>query len=266
MNRNGHEALDISAAEMQAHADKLEQLAPGSVEALLAQARSSLLALDWPRAIARFREARDRYPGNVDTNINYASVLFFLNHPEEAMAAVKAGVSLDPLSLEALIRLNNIGAQLGYCSDVQSNAERALEIEPDAGRVRGYVGYCLLISGADSAEAMAWLDQEPIGFMRRTGRAIALHRLGRQQEAQRELELMKADYGNTASYQYAQVHAQWGESEAALGWLQTALEVHDPGILAIGVDHLLDPLRHERRFRGLLQQAGLYRSEQGHDQ
>jgi serine/threonine-protein kinase len=266
MNRNGHEDLDISAAEMQAHADKLEQLAPGSVEALLAQARSSLLALDWPQAITRFREARDRYPGNVDTNINYASVLFILNHPEEALAAVKTGVSLDPLSLEALIRLNNIETQLGYCSDVRSNAERALEIEPDAGRVRGYVGYCFLISGEDSAEAMTWLDQEPVGFMRRTGRAIALHRLGRQQEAQRELELMMTDYGNTASYQYAQVYAQWGESEAALGWLQTALEVHDPGILYIGVDHMLDPLRHEGRFRDLLQQAGLYRSEQGHDQ
>ncbi len=41
MNRNGNGAFDVTAGEMKKIADKLQQLAPGSMEALLAQALSS---------------------------------------------------------------------------------------------------------------------------------------------------------------------------------------------------------------------------------
>ena len=257
LNRNGIGSFTDTAAEMKTIADKLQQLAPGSIEALLAQALTSQRSLDWQTAIALYREARDRYPGSVDTNISYGSALFSLDHPEDALAAVETGVELDPLSLEALSRLSNIQSQLGHCSEVEGLAKRALEIETNYGRVRGIMAYCLLISAKDPAEALRWLQHEPLGFLRRTGNAIAMHRLGRQQEAEQQLNLMKTEYADTASYQYAQVYAQWGQTEKALDWLQKALDVHDPGILGIGFDRLLDPLRQEPRFQVLLQQAGL---------
>ena len=257
MNRNGNEDFDITLSEMKSFTDKLVQLAPGSVEALLAQARGNLLSLDWTTSLAQLEEARDRYPGSVDISINLGNALFWLNRPKEALIAIKTGVNLDPLSLEALTRLSIIEAQLGHCTEVEGLAGRVLEIEPNFGRVRGYMAYCLLMHGDDASTAMKWLEQEPVGFLRRTGEAIALHRLGRQQEAQQQLDLMLADYGDSAAFQYAQVYAQWGEAETALDWLQTAMDIHDPGVLGIGADHLLDPLRQDPRFHELLKQAGL---------
>jgi TolB-like protein len=260
MNRNGNDAFDVTAAQMKTYADRLQTLAPGSADTLLAQALASLRsALDWPTAIAVLQQARDRYPGTVDTNIAYGSTLFSFrpDRAGEALAALRAGVELDPLSLDALSGLGFVEAQLGNCDEVKRLTQRALEIEPNYGRVRGSMAYCLLIRGGDAAEALHWLEQEPVGFVRGTGKAIALHRLGRQQEAEQELSAMMGDYGDTASYQYAQVYAQWNQIDTALDWLRKAVEVHDPGILGAGADHLLDPLRQEARFQALLQHIGL---------
>lgn len=257
INRNGLEAYDVSEAEMQAQAERLHQLAPGSVEALLAQARTKLLQRDWRRALALAKEARDGFPGSVETNVYYGTTLNFLGHPAEGLAMVEAGARLDPLSLEALTRLSAINSQLGNCAEVQRIAERALEIEPEISRVRGTMGYCLLIRGDGATQALTWLSREPVGFIRYSGQAIALHQLGRQQEAARELALLHEDSGDSAAYQYAQIHAQWGETGQALDWLQNALELRDPGMITMGIDHFLDPLRQEPRFQALLKEMGL---------
>ncbi len=257
MNRNGLEAFDVSAAKMRAQADKLEQLAPTSVEALLAKARSAQLALDWPTTLALYKDARDRFPGSVETNTLYGTAVGLVGHLQEGLAIIEAGAKLDPLSREALTRYGILAYQFGNCSELQRVVERALELSPDASRVRGYMGYCLLNQGDATEQALKWLAQEPIGFIRFTGNAIALHRLGRYEEAANELKLLQADSGDAAAYQYAQIHAQWGENGQALDWLQNALEVHDPGVLLMGIDHFLDPLRHEFRFQELLKAAGL---------
>jgi thioredoxin-like negative regulator of GroEL len=187
----------------------------------------------------------------------YGTVVGFAGHPAEGLAIIEAGARLDPLSLEALTRQSMLACQLGNCSEVQRVVERALELSPDAGRVHGHMGYCLLNQGEGDEQALTWLAQEPIGFIRLTGNAIALHRLGRHAEAAEELKLLQADSGAAAAYQYAQIHAQWGENEAALDWLQKALDTKDPGVLNMGIDHFLDPLRQEPRFQELLKAAGL---------
>jgi len=256
MNRNGQDDYAVTTANMKSYADRLTRLAPESAEAMMAQAWLALVFGDQPLALELFEKTLERYPGNAFVNVLYGSNLFWSNRVEEGLAATKTGVELDPLNLEALVRLGIIYSQMGRCADVQKNTKRGLELEPGYGRVRGAVGICLLISGADSAEALHWLEQEPVQFLRWTGESIALHRLGRTKEAGRRLQLMMGEYGNSASYQYAQVYAQWGEPEKALDWLQSALEVRDPGVLGMGMDHLLDPLRREPRFREILQLAG----------
>jgi len=256
MNRNGQDDFAVTTANMKSYADRLTRLAPESAEAMMAQAAVALVFRDWPLALEFSQKALERYPGNARANGLYGGNLLLMNRVEEGLAAIKTGVELDPLNLDALVRLGNVESQMGHCAEVQKISDKVLELEPGYGRVRGSVAYCLLKTGGDSADALRWLEREPVGFIRRTGEAIALHRLGRPEEAGRRLQLMMDEYGNSASYQYAQVYAQWGEPEKALDWLQTGLEVRDPGLISLGTDPLLDPLRHEPRFRELLQQAG----------
>jgi len=256
MNRNGNLDFAVSAANMKSYADLLTQLAPESAEAMLAQARAARVFRDESRARELLEKTLELYPGNAYASVEYGMSLYWSGQAERGLATMKAGVDLDPLNLESLARLGNIESQLGKCADVQSLAEKALELEPGYGRVRAYLAYCFLIRGDDPEKALRWLEQEPVGFLRRTGEAIALHRLDRQEEAKQRMEMMMGEYGESASYQYAQVYAQWGENEKALDWLQTALEVHDPGIINSEVDHMLDPLHREPRFAELVRRAG----------
>jgi len=62
---------------------------------------------------------------------------------------------------------------------------------------------------------------------------------------------MKQTGGDAAAYQFAEIHAQWGERDAALDWLEKAMRLRDPGLIYLKTDPLLDPLRHEPRFQAV---------------
>jgi serine/threonine-protein kinase len=68
-------------------------------------------------------------------------------------------------------------------------------------------------------------------------------------------DLIAHDQG--LDYQVAQVYAVRGEREKAFEWLQIAFDNHDTGMLALLVDPLLNSLRDDPRYKGLLAKLGL---------
>ena len=52
------------------------------------------------------------------------------------------------------------------------------------------------------------------------------------------------------------MYAQWGDTDKALEWLETAVTVRDPGLAQAGTDPLLEPLSDEPRFVKVLESAG----------
>jgi tetratricopeptide (TPR) repeat protein len=81
--------------------------------------------------------------------------------------------------------------------------------------------------------------------------AIIYDKLGRHTDAEAILGKMKVDFGDPAAYQYAEIYAQWGNTSAALDWLEKAFRLHDDGLLGLKTDPLLDPLRKEPRFQAI---------------
>ena len=67
-------------AKMRTHADKLEQLAPASVEALLAKARSAQLERDWPRPLHSTRKRGTGFPA-VSRRISFMEHMVGLRGP-----------------------------------------------------------------------------------------------------------------------------------------------------------------------------------------
>ena len=76
-------------------------------------------------------------------------------------------------------------------------------------------------------------------------------KLGRHADAEAAVVKVEASLGDAAAYQYAEIYAQWGDAPRALEWLETALRVRDPGLAALKLDSLLDPLRKEPRFQAI---------------
>ncbi len=256
MNRNGLVAFTESLAQMDHYADELDRLGPGSELTLNAMARRAWLAYEYEQAADYLREAVQRYPGNAGTLGAYATVLQIRADYELAIDTVDRALELDPLSLEIMRWKSFIALRTGDCEGLERVKNRALEIEPGVGRFRAYLALCLYQNGGDIRRALALAEDESLSFLRATALAIFHHKLGDQEKAQVQLDRMYLDYGDSASYQYGQIHAQWGDHDTAIAWLENALEIRDPGMVQAGADRLLDPLRDDPRFQELLVTAG----------
>jgi hypothetical protein len=82
--------------------------------------------------------------------------------------------------------------------------------------------------------------------------AIVYHALGRQPEAELELQMLKArGWGEARAVSFAILYAQWGERRAALDWLAIAERTHASPLANLKVTWLLDPLRGEPAFQAL---------------
>jgi hypothetical protein len=68
------------------------------------------------------------------------------------------------------------------------------------------------------------------------------------------LAKMKSLLGDAAAFQHAQIYAQWGNTPKALGWLENAFRLRDPGLEQVKMDPLLDLLRKEPRFQAVMQE------------
>jgi hypothetical protein len=80
--------------------------------------------------------------------------------------------------------------------------------------------------------------------------------LGDLAAAREALAQLESELGDRVLYQQAQVHAQWGDREAAIVRLERALAIGDSGLIYLRNDPLLDPLRDDPRFKKLLNGIG----------
>ena len=131
-----------------------------------------------------------------------------------------------------------------------------MEIEPNQGRFRYYFAMCVFETTGDAASALPYAEAEPLGFLHDTSLAILYHALGAPDRARERLDNMLVGYGDAASYQYGQIHAQWGDLDTSLAWLENAVRIRDPGVLQAAIDSLLRPLRDEPRFEQILRDSG----------
>ncbi|MEJ0048998.1 MAG: hypothetical protein WDN04_24985 [Rhodospirillales bacterium] len=81
--------------------------------------------------------------------------------------------------------------------------------------------------------------------------AIAAHALGQKLQAADALAKLQAAQGDNAALYYAEIYGQWGDTETALHWLETAYQLHDDGLISLRTDWRADPLRNQPRFKAV---------------
>jgi len=101
--------------------------------------------------------------------------------------------------------------------------------------------------------AQAWYAKAaPDYWGRVTGEALLAARQGNRPTSLQKLDRLRQLYGDGASTQLGEIHAQLGDREAALTALERAYVVKDAGLTNMLVDPWLDPVRKEPRFEAIV--------------
>ena len=207
--------------------------------------------LDFGRANEAYERALALAPGNASVLDLYGRFAAEMGRADAGVAAARHAVALDPLNPR--IR-RHLGYALEYArrpAEAIAAHQEALVLDPDSATDQASAGYSYYLLGdlrnaLSSCEVRARQSQWVQMCL-----ALTYQKLGRHEEAEAELAHMKAVHGDGAAYQYAGIYAQWGDRARALDWLDTALRMRDPGLVALKTDPLLDPLRQEPRFQAV---------------
>jgi TolB-like protein/Flp pilus assembly protein TadD len=252
-----------STIRARAAATKALELDDSSAAAHTSLAHILLHEWQWQAAEQRFQRAIELDPGYTLALHWYALCLTALGRADEAVKAMQRAQQLDPLS----VRINaDLGMALlaagNYEAAVQQEG-RTLELAPEAAGPRWIRGMALeQLSRFDAAELDmkaafdAWSGNETIkGSL---GHLYAIS--GRQAEARALLtELTTPADAKDVAFYAALICAGLKETDAALTWLERAVEERSGSVRYLKIDPRLAGLRHEPRYRRLMERVGLPR-------
>jgi tetratricopeptide (TPR) repeat protein len=211
--------------------------------------------LDARAARKPFERSRELGSGEATVMARYAQYSARVGHESVASEAIDRALLLDPLNPLIHRAAGSIAyAARNYAASIP-HAQRALAMNPRMSRAHAAIGDAHLLLGR-LEDARAEYALEPVEDFRLTGQAIVEYRLGNGAAARAARTKLVKDLGDRVLYQQAQIHAQWGERNAAIGKLEQARRIGDSGLIYLRNDPLLDPLRALPRFAAVLESIG----------
>ena len=217
---------------------------------------------DWPAAGKHFEQALTLNPAYSSTHMFYALYLSSLGRSEEALAAAKRALDLDPASPAVT---HSLAVQLYLARKFDRAIEQAHHtLEMDANFAISYavLGEVYLAKGM-YREGLSALEKYS-ALSRRSATSLAFlgyshARLGERKEALRMIEELKAASQQSLARALfvALVYAGLEDKDQAFIWLEKAYEERFNRLAYLKVEALWDPLRSDPRFADLLRRVGV---------
>jgi eukaryotic-like serine/threonine-protein kinase len=250
------EVHDLYAMAREA-AERAVMLAPDYADAHMALGWQVLVLgyLDFGAAEREVDRAMALAPGSASVLDSYAGFQGIVGHHDIALAAMRHAIKLDPQNpryrehlLQNLIWARRFDGVLVAVQDA-----KALHAEGYYAGIYSATSY-LALGRPELASKICESPATPLdGGERHFCLALAYRALGKIKPAASELEKFKALNGDLSAVSYAAVYAQWGDPDAALGWLATGERLRRASLVGIKVDWMFDPIRNHPQFRALEQ-------------
>jgi TolB-like protein/tetratricopeptide (TPR) repeat protein len=240
-----------------AAADRAIALDPSLADGYVARAGHRLsYSWDWEGSLRDLEHAIALGSRDASAMREYAYTLAALGRMPEALAAVRRGIEMDPLSSGIWSDLAMLLNADGDFAGAEAAGRRCLQASPDNPVCGRYLGMALLHQGRP-AEALALFDRNSYVFHRLDGLSIAYHRMGQAQQSQAALDELVAKYSLSAAFQIAEVHAFRGEPDATFEWLERARIQHDGGLKYVRFDEVFQGLHADPRWKPFLAKLNL---------
>ncbi|MFZ2054316.1 MAG: protein kinase [Candidatus Aminicenantales bacterium] len=235
----------------------------------LGEAHASLgylkMVADWDPAGAQieFKRALTLSPGSADVYVLYSMFLAETGRLDEAIAGFKRAVELDPTGPQTYLYLGFAYYWAGRFDEALVQIKKALELDSNNLNAQFTIAMIYALKGMPH-EALAQADKllsalptpDDTGILSNLGWIYAV--LGQQEKARtflnRMLDLRAKRYVD--AFVIAGVYAGLGEKDKAFEWLAKAYDEHAGQMCIIKVDHWIDNLRSDPRYKELLKKMG----------
>ena len=234
----------------------------------LAEAHTPLAALlwlhdwQWEEAQTEFKRSLELSPAYPTANHWYAEYGMTMGRHEEALARIRNGQELDPLSLIISVAVGWALYHGRQYKEAIEQLRRAAELDPNYPVTYWILGLLLRKTGCYElamAEGEKGVKLSGGSPLMRAALAHTYAAAGRTKDALQLLdeltELGKQKY--VAPYFLAGILIGLGEHDRALNYLEKAYEEHSHWLIYLHMDPSMDDLRDHSRFQDLLQRVGL---------
>jgi serine/threonine protein kinase/tetratricopeptide (TPR) repeat protein len=234
----------------------------------LAEAHTPLGALlwlhdwQWAEAQAEFKRSLELGPTYATANHWYAEYTMTMGRHGEAMARMKNGHELDPLSLIISVAVGWACYFARRYDEALEQLRRTVELDPNYPVTYWILGlllrktHCYELAITEGEKAVKLSGGSPLMS---AALAHTFGTAGRTKEAFQILDeltkLAKQKY--VAPYFFAGIHIGLGENDRALEYLEKSYEEHSHWLIYLHIDPSMDGLRDNPRFQDLLRRVGL---------
>jgi TolB-like protein/Flp pilus assembly protein TadD len=239
-------------------ARKAVELDDTLAEAHTSLARALASSLQLPAAMSEFKRAIELNPNYATAHQWFGECLQSQGRVKEALAELKRAQELDPLSLIINSVLGFAFDTVGKSDEAITQLHKTIEMDPNFANAHGMLGNVLEHRG-QLKEAVVEYEKcsgsDPIDLAQL---AAAYFLVGRKAEAQQLWDKLKSlsERQYVPAYSMAVVQLAFGDKDEAIRLLEKSYEDHAPFDSAdlgwILVDHRLDPLRNDPRFKQLI--------------
>ncbi len=232
---------------------------------ILAEAHTSLgraLASDLQlsAAISEFKRAVELNPSYATARQWFGECLQSQGHVKDALAELKRAQEVDPLSLVNNALVGFALDTIGQSDEAIAQLRRTIEMDPSFANSHAMLGNVLEHKGQLEEASVEYekansLNADPINLAQ-LARAYFL--VGRKAEAQPLWDKLKSlsQRQYVPAYSMALVQSAFGDKDEAIRLLEKSYEDHAPfdssDLGWILIDHRLDPLRSDPRFKKLI--------------
>ncbi|UNK57873.1 TIR domain-containing protein [Pseudoxanthomonas daejeonensis] len=211
--------------------------------------------LDARAARAPFEKSAVLGAGEATVQARWAQYCARTGRAAEAAEAIQHALARDRLNPLIHRAAGSIEYAARRFAESIAPLRQALQMNSHMSRAHAAIGDALVNLG-ELAQARDEYASEPVGDFQLAGLAIVEHLDGNRGAARKAMDRLVTELGDRVLYQQAQVFAQWGDVEAAIGRLLKARELGDSGLVYARNDPFLDPLRGDSRMRALLDGIG----------
>jgi serine/threonine-protein kinase len=236
-----------SAALAEARAAVAASPGLGEAHAVLALADAEFW--EFARESGELARARALAPSNSRILMSYARFQVDIGQNAAAAAAAARATALDPLAPDIYADMAAVLLLARRPDDALVALRHAEQLGFDGAPDTDLRAHVHLMQGDDAGAARMCAGAQD--WFQRVCQAIADHGIGREDAAAAAMESLRGDLGDTGAYEYARIYAAWGQTEAALHWLEVAYSLHDDGLIDMGADSFLDRLRGNAHFKDI---------------